>query len=120
MKTTQLLALRSLALSLSLAALALIGCSGGGGDDTIDGKKVCGGTKSTVCEPNQFCNFIDLSCGATLADGTPPTGVCEDVLPTCAADATQPPVCTCDNLTFQNPCWAIAAAQSVRTIGECL
>ncbi len=106
---------------LLLGTLSTVGCGGsGGGDDTINGKKICGGKDAKLCDVNQFCNFVDLSCGALLADGTPASGVCEDIVPTCAADPTQPPVCTCDGLTFVNPCWAIAAGQSVRAVGECL
>lgn len=89
---------RNAAMSFALALL-VAGCGGGNGSSC---------TTSDSCAENQFCKFTSGCTGS---------GTCVDVNQTCSNEIA--PVCSCDNLTFFNECWADAAAQSVSSQGEC-
>lgn len=84
---------------VALAAAVIAGCGGGNGGSC---------TSNESCAENQFCKFTTGCSGS---------GKCTDTTAACTNDMT--PVCSCDNLTFFNECWANAAAQSVLSTGEC-
>ncbi len=86
--------------------LAVSGCSGGG-----DGGSSC--VNSGGCAAGEFCNFTDLGCGQNGR-----TGKCEPAPASCdpAQVAT---VCSCSGIAFFNECFASAAGQSIRSLGEC-
>lgn len=89
-----------------LVVSGLAACGGGGGDGS-------GPTCVTAadCAAGTFCHFADGGCGQTSS------GTCESIPTVCTQDLI--PVCSCEQITFNNECYANAAAQSVATMGNC-
>lgn len=89
---------------------------GGGGATTTGvggggGGKSCGGFANVQCAPDEFCNFLDDSCGGT--DGT---GTCMK-RPNVCSDGQ--PVCGCDGKTYDDQCVAQMAGVDVALMGSC-
>lgn len=92
---------------------SIAGCGGGGGG----GASACGGAANTLCAAGSFCDYADLSCGAT-------EGECKPIPADCSVVGAFPtvitgPVCSCAGLDFFSACDAAAAGQSVRGAGDC-
>lgn len=103
--------------ALSVAALGLgIGCGGGGGGG---GGVSCGGAENTRCPAGQFCDYADLSCGATGLQGECKLIPTDCTLPEAFITELSGPVCSCQGLDFFSACDAAAAGQSVRAAGDC-
>ncbi|HUU85203.1 MAG TPA: Kazal-type serine protease inhibitor domain-containing protein [Phycisphaerae bacterium] len=64
------------------------------------------------CPAGQYCRFDDGTC-----DEADRLGECDDIPATCAAITD--PVCGCDNQTYDNPCEAARAGESIDSEGEC-
>lgn len=73
--------------------------------------KACGGTTGVTCDQGQFCKADTGQCAADAA------GVCT-TKPDCCPPASSP-VCGCDNLTYDNECFAAAAGVTVKATGAC-
>ena len=94
-------------LSTVLLATAITACGGGGGGGGSG--QSC--TSSSECTQGSFWNFADGTCGRGGS------GTCEAIPTVCTADVV--PVCSCEQISFNNECYANAAAQSVATMGSC-
>jgi hypothetical protein len=88
-----------------LCAFTLSACGGGGGGNG----PAC--TTAADCGAGTFCNFDDGGCGQTGS------GTCEAIPAVCSQEIL--PVCSCEQISFNNECYANAAAQSVATMGSC-
>lgn len=97
-------------LAFKLMALFLCGtltaCGGGGGGGD------CNPSAGSFCGEGQYCAFFDGGCGLTGGSGS-----CASIPASCPADAGT--VCTCENISFDNECFAAAAGLSVKAPGEC-
>lgn len=83
-------------------------CGGGGGG----GGASC--AASSECATGEYCQFDAGSCGEGGV-----SGACTAVDLTTACPESGDAVCSCDGLTFFNECFAQAASQSIRNVGEC-
>jgi hypothetical protein len=88
---------------VSVVAL-LLGCGGGGGSGPA-----C--ITAADCSAGTYCNFDDGGCGQTGG------GTCEAIPSVCTQEVM--PVCSCERITFNNECYAGAAAQSIAAMGSC-
>jgi hypothetical protein len=83
-------------------------CSGGGGGGG-------GGDSCTApdysCPAGQYCRLESGTCDADGAGGS-----CEPIPETCTQEVA--PVCSCEGLSFQNPCLAEAGGHSIRVVGQ--
>ena len=86
--------------------------TGGNNTGGSAGGGPCGGLAGTPCNPTQFCNYPDDSCGGN--DGL---GTCEDK-PNGCPDVYDP-VCACDGMVYGNACEAEAAGVDVSLLGGC-
>ena len=84
--------------------IALAGCGGGGSNSC--------GVGDFNCPAGEYCKFLEGTCGAEGASGE-----CTTIPAGCTAEMA--PVCTCDNVSFFNACFAEQARQSVRSGGNC-
>ena len=94
-------------LSLCLACIAGLACSGGGNE----GER-CGGIAGVQCAADEYCDYPNNDCGIADAPGTckPRPEVCTDIyLPTCA----------CDGEVYPNPCDAASHGVDVNAKGSC-
>ena len=90
----------------TMLILTLNACGGGGSGSS------CNVADGSPCAAGEYCAFLDNSCGGAGASGS-----CMAVPTGCESAAA--PVCSCDNLTFTNECFASQAGQSTRANGEC-
>jgi hypothetical protein len=81
--------------------------SGGAG-----GAGTCGGFAGEACGPDEFCDFVEDSCGA--ADRV---GVCTPKPMAC--DRIYDPVCGCDGQVHDNGCIANSDGTDVSNAGGC-
>ncbi|MCB9659753.1 MAG: hypothetical protein H6726_19045 [Sandaracinaceae bacterium] len=73
----------------------------------------CGGLSGAQCREGEYCNFaLGASCGA--ADQT---GVCRARPSEC--DASDAPICGCDDETYANACSAALEGVAVASEGAC-
>ncbi|HHH27164.1 MAG TPA: protease inhibitor [Polyangiaceae bacterium] len=84
----------------------------GGGGQGGGGPESCGGIAGIQCDPGEFCDYPDMSCG--IADEL---GVCTPLPQAC--NEIYDPVCGCDGETYGNACAANLAGVSVGSSGEC-
>jgi hypothetical protein len=126
------MSLRPIAWALGLSSFVFAGCVGtvvtdgeGGGNGTSSSSsgstgtggqpEECGGLIGKQCGANEYCEYIDMSCG-----GADQPGVCKPIPEMCPL--TQPPtygVCGCDGNTYPDECFAHAAGTSVAHQGSC-
>ena len=65
------------------------------------------------CAPGQYCDRILVDCSDQGFLG----GACIDVLSECPPDG--PPVCGCDDVTYDSDCERIRAGVAMATVGSC-
>jgi hypothetical protein len=73
----------------------------------------CGGLRGEQCDSGQYCDFApDAACGAADQNGS-----CNDIPEVCTEEFN--PVCGCNDVTYDNACFAHAAGISVASQGAC-
>jgi hypothetical protein len=85
------------------------------GSDGLCGitNKPCGGFQGLECDPDEYCDYADQTCGT--ADELGECIVRPEVCPEIFA-----PVCGCDAVTYSNECEAHSFGTSILGTGECL
>ncbi len=76
-------------------------------------EKICGGFAGNTCNDDEFCKFPEGVCN----DAVDHTGICVPIPGECPQ--IHDPVCGCDNVTYDNECYADRARVSVLHRGEC-
>jgi cysteine-rich repeat protein len=89
------------------------GCSG---DCLLEGEW-CGGLYGTLCQPEEFCQFVANTCGFPHLPG-----ICTQIPSTCFLDCDTAPdrVCGCDGNTYRNDCARRCGGTSLAHQGVCV
>ena len=77
---------------------------------------ICGTIAGISCGEGEYCRMRGLltPCGPSISDQQ---GTCVPIPTSC--DAVSEPVCACDGMTYDNPCLARAAEQTLEHHGAC-
>lgn len=76
------------------------------------GHEGCGGIRSNLCSPGQFCQFLENRC--IIANDI---GACTPMDQTCGTEVA--PVCGCNGVTYQNDCQRTRGGTSRAHTGPC-
>lgn len=77
--------------------------------------RLCGTVLEVPCEATEFCRYTGPIDRCTFLPDL--WGICVPMPDSC--DAELSPVCACDGTTYDNPCLARAARQTVDYLGPC-
>ncbi|MBP9837205.1 MAG: hypothetical protein KBC84_00675 [Proteobacteria bacterium] len=73
---------------------------------------VCGGTANFTCPQGTYCDLGE-NCG-----GFDKNGICKYIPQDCPND--EEPVCSCNKINYQNPCYANGSAETIAYKGKCI
>lgn len=90
------------------------GGSDGGGSGSGGSGVQCGGLAGSKCEPTEYCDYANNTCGA--ADET---GTCKTRQTICPAAIGASEVCGCDGKLYPNACEAHSAGTDLNANGSC-
>jgi len=76
---------------------------------------LCGTVMEIECGEGEFCRPIGVLGRCTFLDEL--WGICVPVPESCEVEHS--PVCACDGVTYENPCLARAAQQTLASRGAC-